>query len=69
VAFTRLLTRDSPHRVTPIRGPDGTGKSRLTRYLLTRNTPKPVASLWKVTRSINPDNPSWIADEGGLFMR
>ena len=33
-AFTRLLTRDAPHRVILIRGPSGTGKSHLTRYLL-----------------------------------
>jgi len=32
-AFTRLLTRDTPHRVVLIRGPSGTGKSHLTRYL------------------------------------
>jgi hypothetical protein len=33
-AFTRLLTADAPHRVLLIRGPSGTGKSHLTRYLL-----------------------------------
>jgi len=33
-AFTQLLTHDAPHRVILIRGPSGTGKSHLTRYLL-----------------------------------
>ena len=33
-AFTRLLTRDAPYRVILIRGQSGTGKSHLTRYLL-----------------------------------
>jgi hypothetical protein len=35
-AFTRLLTRDTPHRVVLICGPSLTGKSHLTRYLLGR---------------------------------
>jgi hypothetical protein len=33
-AFTRLLTADTGYRVLLIRGPSGTGKSHLTRYLL-----------------------------------
>lgn len=32
-AFTRLLTRGTPHRVVLIRGPSGTGKSHFTRNL------------------------------------
>jgi len=33
----------------------------------TRNTANPVSSLWKVMRSINPENPSWGGDDAGVF--
>src|SRR5271165_2810684 len=36
-------------------------------FTFTRSTANPVSSLWKVTRSINPENPSWGGDDGGVF--
>jgi hypothetical protein len=36
-------------------------------FAFTRSTANPVSSLWKVTRSINPDNPSCGVADGGMF--
>src|SRR6516162_4895225 len=36
-------------------------------FTFTRSTANPVSSLWKVMRSINPENPSWGGDDAGVF--
>src|SRR6516225_10296633 len=36
-------------------------------FTFTRSTANPVSSLWKVMRSINPENPSCGGDGGGVF--
>src|SRR5580693_4754955 len=37
-------------------------------FTFTRSTANPVSSLWKVMRSINPENPSCGGDGGGVFF-
>src|SRR5271165_332777 len=52
-----LMLARAPTTVTSSRWP----------FTFTRSTANPVSSLWKVTRSINPENPSWGGDDGGVF--
>src|SRR5271165_111676 len=52
--------------LTLARAPTTVTSSRCP-FTFTRSTANPVSSLWKVTRSINPENPSWGGDDGGVF--
>src|SRR5271166_399139 len=64
--YQRCLFLIHSPTLTLARAPTTVTSSRCP-FTFTRSTANPVSSLWKATRSINPENPSWGGDDGGVF--